>query len=235
MYLFFKIIHSIKNFLTFKPLYYRYGGSSLGGERLVATSRPQPYQCKGTGRKVLPPTTGIQHLVNGWSILVLLGEINFKLPQTYLKFYRFKRGQGGCLSRERWRGGRRGRGLEGDPIKRGSCLDSNFQNKFDGYQRVDDRKSLSIRRGSCLDFNFQNKVDDCQERYNPKERSIRSKNYMKIILIMRKRITFLTGKNLEKLKNMYFFFSSHHFVFPIFSLNKKDWALLNFLKGIRYG
>ncbi|CAO5681716.1 MAG: hypothetical protein HEEMFOPI_00595 [Holosporales bacterium] len=149
-----KILFILNEKLRIDWLYYRYGGSSLGGERLVATSRPQPYQCKGTGRKVLPPTTGIQHLVNGWSILVLLGEINFKLPQTYLKFYRFKRGQGGCLSRERWRGGRRGRGLEGDPIRRGSCLKFRFHNKFDDCQERYNPKESSIRRGFCLDSNF---------------------------------------------------------------------------------
>ncbi|MBP9753287.1 MAG: hypothetical protein KBD31_05755, partial [Proteobacteria bacterium] len=61
------------------------GGPSIGGEGLVAISRPQPYCYKGSGTMVLRPITGIQNLVNRWSISVLPRDINFGLPQSCSK------------------------------------------------------------------------------------------------------------------------------------------------------
>ncbi|MBP9752604.1 MAG: hypothetical protein KBD31_02195 [Proteobacteria bacterium] len=60
-------------------------GPSIGGEGLVAISRPQPYCYKGSGTMVLRPITGMFNLVYRWSVSVLLKDINFGLPQTCSK------------------------------------------------------------------------------------------------------------------------------------------------------
>ncbi|MBP9753056.1 MAG: hypothetical protein KBD31_04530 [Proteobacteria bacterium] len=60
-------------------------GPSIGGEGLVAISRPQPYCYKGSGTMVLRPITGIQNLEFELSISVLPRDINFGLPQTCSK------------------------------------------------------------------------------------------------------------------------------------------------------
>ena len=115
MHFFSKKNKFINQKLIVKVISYKYGGPSLGGEELVASPRPLSYCYTGNGRMVLPPIMGTQNLEFKWRVSVLPKEINFRLPLTYLKFYRFKSGQGGCLSRERWRGGPTASGALGGP------------------------------------------------------------------------------------------------------------------------